>query len=99
MMTYKAHDLDYKGESSGVHNWMTQDGHSYYWHPEWLHIAEDQTGLHAKEQLDIDAGEHGTKKQAVTAILKHLNDWVVDSLGKHQEIEDFAKISENELKK
>ncbi|OAN17886.1 hypothetical protein A3K86_02925 [Photobacterium jeanii] len=98
-MKYKAHDLNYKGENSGVHNWITEDGKSYYWHPDWLHIAEDQTGLHAKEQLEVKTGDHGTKDHAITAILKHLNNWVVDGFNKHQQVEDFAKLSEQDLTK
>ncbi|MBC7005351.1 hypothetical protein BIZ37_22535 [Photobacterium sp. BZF1] len=91
-MKYTAGDLDYKGEESGVHNWITKQGKSFYWHPDWLHIAEDQTGLHAKQQLDIVGDEKGTKDHAVLAILKHLNDWMVDEIDKHPEVKNEPKL-------
>ncbi|WP_434359701.1 hypothetical protein NF212_05920 [Parasalinivibrio latis] len=81
-MTYHAHDLNYKGENCGVHNWMTPDGHAFYWHPDWLHIAEDQTGIHPKEDLAVTSGEKPTREHAVLAILKHLNGKMVEELNK-----------------
>jgi hypothetical protein len=97
-MKYKAQNLDYKGENCGVHNWITDKGNSFYWHPDWLHIAEDETGLHAQQQLDIPSNEKGTKKHAVTAILKHLNDWIVDGLEKNPDIKNEADKAEKGLK-
>ena len=90
-MKYTAGDLNYKGETSGVHNWITEQGKSFYWHPDWLHIAEDQTGLHAKQQLDVADNEKGTKEHAVLAILKHLNDWMVDEIDKHPNAKEQPK--------
>ncbi|MGF1702554.1 hypothetical protein L4D09_19855 [Photobacterium makurazakiensis] len=92
MKKYQAHDLNYKGEDCGVHNWITDQGHSFYWHPDWLHIAENETGLHAKQQLDVKDNEKGTKEHAVVAILKHLNDWIVDEIDKHPEIKNQPKL-------
>ncbi|MBO1896420.1 hypothetical protein [Shewanella sp. BF02_Schw] len=71
-MRVNTSDLIYQGEKSGVHNWNTFSGNSFYWHPDWLHIAEDMTGHKALEKIDITEGE-ATKTDAENAILKHLN--------------------------
>ncbi len=70
---YQAHDINYRGENCGVHNWMTQDGHSFYWHPDWVHIAEDETGMHVKQPLELAPGEAPQKHHAIKAILRYLN--------------------------
>lgn len=71
-MKYSLGDLVYQGEVSGVHNWNTISGTSFYWHPDWLHIAEDMTGI--KPSADIDPSEKkATKSDAEKAIIKHLN--------------------------
>ncbi|GAL03615.1 hypothetical protein JCM19237_6509 [Photobacterium aphoticum] len=92
MMKYEAKDLNYKGESCGVHNWITDEGHSFYWHPDWVHIAEDQTGIHPKEKLDVKDNEKGTRAHAISAIIKHLNNWIVDEIEKHPEVKDQAQL-------
>ncbi|SPY24165.1 hypothetical protein EQ875_02172 [Photobacterium damselae subsp. damselae] len=99
LMTYKASDLNYRGENCGVHNWITDQGQSFYWHPDWLHIAEDETGLHGKEEIALPTGEHASKEHAVTAILRKLNTWAVDHFEKHPDLEQEAKKAEEELKK
>ncbi|MGI2176999.1 hypothetical protein [Shewanella frigidimarina] len=71
-MKVNTSDLIYQGEKAGVHNWDTFSGTSFYWHPDWLHIAEDMTGHKALEKIDIAEGE-ATKADAEKAILKHLN--------------------------
>ena len=73
-MTYKAADLNYHGENCGVLNWITDGGQSFYWHPDWLHIAEDATGLHSKHDIEAENGGEITKGHAVHAILKRLNE-------------------------
>lgn len=65
-------DLIYQGEKSKVHNWNTISGTSFYWHPDWLHIAEDITGHSARVELDITKGK-ATKSDAEKAIIKYLN--------------------------
>ncbi|ELR63586.1 hypothetical protein C942_03603 [Photobacterium marinum] len=97
-MKYKAQDLNYKGNNCGVHNWMTEQGKSFYWHPDWLHIAEDETGLRGKHELSIDKGDNVTKEHAVTAILKHLNNAIVKRIDNTPEFEEAAKEAEKELK-
>ena len=47
---------------------------AYYWHPDWLHIAEDALGEHKKADLEVPDGEAATEEHAKAAILKHLND-------------------------
>ncbi|WP_299018661.1 hypothetical protein [uncultured Photobacterium sp.] len=97
-MKYKAQDLNYKGDNCGVHNWMTEQGKSFYWHPDWLHIAEDETGLRGKHELEITEGDKVTQDHAVTAILKHLNKWIVNSIDSNPNFEEAAKKAEKELK-
>ncbi|ABM23391.1 MULTISPECIES: hypothetical protein [Shewanella] len=71
-MSFSIKDLIYQGEKSGVHNWQTLEGMSYYWHPDWLHIAEDMTGHKATAAIDIN-GEKATQSEAEQAIVQHLN--------------------------
>jgi cell wall assembly regulator SMI1 len=71
-MRVNTSDLIYQGEKSGLHNWNTFSGTSFYWHPDWLHIAEDMTGHKALEKIDTPKGA-ATKADAENAILKHLN--------------------------
>lgn len=99
MKEYNADDIQYKGETNGVHSWTTPSGQPYYWHPDWLHIAEDATGLHPKQQLDVVEGANATEAHAVTAILKHINDWATKKLAHNPEIEANAIESEIDLKK
>ncbi|OCP62936.1 hypothetical protein AKH04_04845 [Vibrio parahaemolyticus] len=68
-------------------------------HPDWLHVAEDATGSHPKEKLDVQAGDTPTQKHALKAILKHMNDWATDKLSSNPDIETNAVESEIELKK
>ncbi|MGS0682424.1 hypothetical protein ACVBIL_14825 [Shewanella sp. 125m-7] len=71
-MTYSIGDLIYQGETSGVHNWDTLSGTSFYWHPDWLHIAEEMTGHSATAHIETRE-EKATKAEAAAAIVKHLN--------------------------
>ncbi|WP_305406734.1 hypothetical protein [Photobacterium leiognathi] len=73
-MAYQAKDLNYRGENCGVHNWITDGGQSFYWHPDWLHIAEDETGLYGKHEIEVEQGGEVTKGHAVHTILKKLNE-------------------------
>lgn len=99
MKKYDSSHIEYKGESNGVHSWTTPSGQPYYWHPDWLHIAEDATGSHPKQELDVSKDEIADKKHAVTAILSHLNKWAADKLSENPDIETNAIESEIELKK
>ncbi|MEZ9058156.1 hypothetical protein [Vibrio pelagius] len=99
MKKIEAEHLEYKGESNGVHSWTTPSGQPYYWHPDWLHIAEDATGSHPKEKLDLVDDQPATKKHAVSAILKHINQWAADKLASHPEIETGSVEAEIHLKK
>ncbi|MCC2522249.1 hypothetical protein CKF94_12525 [Vibrio coralliilyticus] len=80
MKKYDESHIEYKGESNGVHSWIAPHGQPYYWHPDWLHIAEDATGSHPKKGIDVDQNEKPTEKHAVKAILSHLNDWAAKKL-------------------
>ena len=71
-MKYSVSDLIYQGETSGVHNWDTLSGSSFYWHPDWLHIAEDMTGHSATAHIEPSA-EKATKAEAAETIVKDLN--------------------------
>ncbi|GIU27415.1 hypothetical protein L2719_13150 [Shewanella schlegeliana] len=71
-MKYSIGDLIYQGETSGVHNWDTLSGSSFYWHPDWLHIAENMTGHNATTHIEASA-DKATKAEAAEAIVKHLN--------------------------
>ncbi len=71
-MSYSIEDLIYKGEKSGVHGWNTLAGATFYWHPDWLHIAEDITGHSAMTGITPAKGKPN-KADAETAIVKHLN--------------------------
>ncbi|MCL9781150.1 hypothetical protein M9194_06885 [Vibrio sp. S4M6] len=67
--------IDYHGESNSVHSWTSPHGQPYYWHPDWLHIAEDALGAKPLEKIDVSQGEKPHKKHAIKAILKHVNEW------------------------
>ncbi len=73
MMTYSIGDLIYNGERAGVHHWNTLAGTSFYWHPDWLHIAEDMTGLRSTTPV-VARDDVATQADAERAIIKHLND-------------------------
>ena len=57
MTKYNENDIQYKGETNGVHAWSTPSGQPYYWHPDWLHVAEDATGSHPKQKLEVESSE------------------------------------------
>ncbi|MGD8109141.1 hypothetical protein ACQEXU_07490 [Vibrio sp. TRT 21S02] len=99
MTKYNAGDIQYKGESNGVHSWTSPHGQPYYWHPDWLHIAEDATGSHPKQALELESSEEATKEHAVSAILKHMNDWAVTKFSQNPEVETNAIEREIDLKK
>ncbi|ADV86147.1 hypothetical protein ACSTDZ_10300 [Vibrio vulnificus] len=74
MKVFTLDDLSYNGVHQGVHSWDHPQGDNpYYWHPDWLHIAEDATGMYPKRELDVPAGETATEQHAAEAIVKHLN--------------------------
>ncbi|WP_159738443.1 hypothetical protein [Vibrio atypicus] len=99
MTKYNETHIEYKGESNGVHSWTSPSGQPYYWHPDWLHIAEDATGSHPKQDLELPQGEAPTEKHAVKAILSHLNEWAKGKLNANPDIETQARESEINLKK
>jgi len=99
MTKYDSSHIEYKGETNGVHSWISTSGQPYYWHPDWLHIAEDATGSHPKQELEVSEGEAPTEKHAVKAILSHLNKWAADKLSKNPDIETNAIESQVNLKK
>ncbi|MCS0048342.1 MULTISPECIES: hypothetical protein [Vibrio diabolicus subgroup] len=75
MKVFTMDDLSYRGKHKGVHSWDHPSGTTpYYWHPDWLHIAEDALGEHKKADLEVPDGEAATEEHAKAAILKHLND-------------------------
>lgn len=71
-MKYSIRDLIYQGEKSGAHNWNTMSGTAFYWHPDWLHIAEDMTGHKATATI-APSGDKATQDEAVDTIVTHLN--------------------------
>lgn len=47
MKVFTMDDLSYRGAHKGVHSWDHPASTTpYYWHPDWLHIAEDALGVH-----------------------------------------------------
>ena len=75
MKLFTMDDLSYNGVHQGVHSWdHPTSGNPYYWHPEWLHIAEDAMGLHPTRKLQIPEGTVANEEHAKQAIIDHLND-------------------------
>lgn len=75
MKLFKIEDLSYNGVQEGVHSWDHPQGEQpYYWHPDWLHIAEDMTGMHGKKPLTLTDGDTPSEEHAKQAIIDHLND-------------------------
>ena len=72
MTDFHSKDIQYRGETNGVHGWLTPTGQPYYWHPDWLHVAEDEMGQHPAESLDVKHDEVPKKEHAFQALLKHL---------------------------
>ncbi|BCV39182.1 hypothetical protein [Shewanella algae] len=72
-MGYSIKDLVYNGETHGVHNWSTLEGSQFYWHPDWLHIAEDITGHKATAYIQAKAAK-ASHEEAKATIVQHLND-------------------------
>ncbi len=80
MKVFKIEDLSYNGIQNGVHSWIHPQGQQpYYWHPDWLHIAEDITGLHGRKDLDIRVGETANEEHAKQAIIDQMNEQDKDS--------------------
>ena len=71
-MKYSIGDLIYQGEAAGVHNWDTMSGSSFYWHPDWLHIAEEATGLTPTAAV-MATSNKANQSDAELAIVQHLN--------------------------
>ncbi|WP_133408501.1 hypothetical protein [Parashewanella tropica] len=64
-------NIVYNGElSDGVHNWQSISGSHYYWHPDWMHIAEDITGHKAVTPLAKD--KQHDKDSVQTELSKHI---------------------------
>ncbi|MGF1750401.1 MULTISPECIES: hypothetical protein [Vibrio] len=99
MSKFTESDIQYRGESNGVHKWEASNGQPYYWHPDWLHVAEDEMGLHARAKLNVEESATPSKAHAISAVLQHLNDWVESKLTQHPDIETQAHESEINLKK
>lgn len=75
MKVFKIEDLYYNGVKDGVHSWDHPNASNpYYWHPDWLHIAEDATGLHPKQKIEVEDGQKPTEEDAKKAIIRHLNE-------------------------
>ncbi len=75
MKVFRMEDLNYRGLKDGVHSWDHPEAPDpYYWHPDWLHIAEDALGLHPKQQIDVNSRQQATKDDAEKAIIQHLED-------------------------
>ncbi|MGD8109142.1 hypothetical protein [Vibrio sp. NTOU-M3] len=75
MKVFKIEDLYYNGATNGVHSWTHPQGtQPYYWHPDWLHVAEDITGLHGKHDINVEDGTSATEDHAKKTIIDHLND-------------------------
>ncbi len=75
MKVFRMEDLNYRGLKDGVHSWDHPEAPDpYYWHPDWLHIAEDALGLHPKQQIDVKSRQQATKDDAEKAIIQHLED-------------------------
>ena len=71
MTKYNENDIQYKGETNGIHAWSTPSGQPYYWHPDWLHVAEDATGSHPKQKLEVESSEAPTDKHALKPSYGH----------------------------
>ncbi|MFT5236102.1 MAG: hypothetical protein ACI90A_001468 [Shewanella sp.] len=71
-MKYSIGDLTYQGEAAGVHNWDTIAGSSFYWHPDWLHIAEEATGLTPTAEV-MPTIDKVTHDDVTRTIIQHLN--------------------------
>ncbi|WP_100753599.1 hypothetical protein [Vibrio salilacus] len=99
MKKYDSSHIEYKGETNGVHSWIAPSGQPYYWHPDWLHIAEDAMGSHPKQKVDVSTGDKANKNHAIAAILSHINQWASDKLAQHPEIESEAIEYQIDLKK
>lgn len=75
MKMFTMDDLSYRVVHQGAHNWDHPEGNNpYYWHPDWLHIAEDALGFHPKAELEVPGGETATEEHAEAAIIKHLRE-------------------------
>lgn len=75
-MTYTVGDLVYNGERNGVHNWESMSGMHFYWHPDWVHIAEDETGHKAVIGFDDTTKQHKLSHHHVMDMIKsHLKSY------------------------
>ena len=100
MRVFRLDDLSYDGRHEHAMDWDHPSGSQpYYWHPDWLHIAEDATGFHPKQPLDVEQDQSASKTHAVSAILKHINQWAADKLSSNPDIENQSIESEINLKK
>lgn len=71
-MSYTIGDLVYNGEQDGVHKWQTISGMHFYWHPDWMHIAEDETGHKAAIELEKQDTPH-TQQHILQTIIHYLS--------------------------
>ena len=67
-MSFEPGNINYRGKSGDVYHWSVGEHNSFYWHKDWMHIAEDMTGLYKKAELDIPEGEQPTERDALAAI-------------------------------
>lgn len=86
MKVFTMDDLSYRGAHKGVHSWDHPGAADpYYWHPDWLHIAEDAMGMHKMADLVVPPGEEATEEHAKEAIIRHLNE---ENAGKEEKQDD-----------
>ncbi|MBW3694826.1 hypothetical protein EK599_03935 [Vibrio sp. T187] len=63
MKIFRLQDLSYNGAHKGNLSWDHPTGtQPYYWHPDWVHDAEDALGLYPKNSLSLHEGEEHTNK-------------------------------------
>lgn len=68
----KGKNLEYRGETNGVHGWFSPQGETYYWHKSWQHIAEDEMGNRACNELPLEDNKDLTVEQIEDAISQHV---------------------------
>ncbi|TKB49343.1 hypothetical protein FCL40_08385 [Ferrimonas sediminicola] len=67
-MDWEPGNINYQGQESGVHRWQVDSELTLYWHPDWLHLAEDITGLHHRVPLEVPQGETASEAHALKAV-------------------------------
>lgn len=73
MKVFTMDDLSYRGAHKGVHSWDHPASTTpYYWHPDWLHIAEDALGVHKTADLSFQKVKHRQKSTQKRRLLSTL---------------------------